>query len=163
MANVNKVFLLGNLTRDPDVRSTPSGTSVCTLGLAVNRRYTTSQGEDREDTCFVDIETWGRQAENCGKYLSKGRPVLVEGRLRQDQWKDKNTGENRSKLVVHAENVQFLSSGQGDSPQSSSTGGNKRQHQSQAGGEDNTGNDKPIEMPDFEPVEDESTEDNIPF
>lgn len=162
MANVNKVFLLGNLTRDPEVRSTPSGASVCTLGLAVNRRYTTSKGEDREETCFVDVETWGRQAENCGRFLSKGRPVLVEGRLHQDQWQDKNSGENRSKILIRAENVQFLGGGQTGSSQSASDRDETRQKSNRVGGGQGA-SDEPVEMPDFEPVEDEGTEDNIPF
>ena len=108
MASLNKVLLMGNITRDPDVRYTPSGTAVCTLGLATNRRYTTSQGEQREETCFVDIDVFGRQAEACGNYLQKGSPALVEGRLRLDQWEDRRTGDRRSRLKVTAQQVQFL-------------------------------------------------------
>ena len=170
MANVNKVFLLGNLTRDPDVRSTPSGTSVCTLGMAMNRRYTTSQGEDREETCFVDVETWGRQAENCGKYLQKGRPVLVEGRLKQDQWQDKSTGETRSKIKVRAENVQFLGSG-GSGATTGSDGaagetesGRRSQPQSRGSGGASEGNsEETSDMPQFEPVDEDEGQDSIPF
>ena len=84
MASYNKVLLLGNLTRDPEVRYTPKGTAVCTLGLAVNETYTTQTGEQKEEVVFVDIDVWGRQAETAGQYLSKGRPVFVEGRLRLD-------------------------------------------------------------------------------
>jgi len=111
MANLNKVFLIGNLTRDPEVRYTPSGTAVAQLGLATNRRWKDRQsGEMREDATFVDIEVWGRQAELAGQYLSKGRPVFVEGRLRLDQWEDRNTGQKRSRLKVVGENFQFLGS-----------------------------------------------------
>ena len=167
MANVNKVFLLGNLTRDPDVRSTPSGTSVCTLGLAMNRRYTTSQGEDREETCFVDVETWGRQAENCGKFLQKGRPVLVEGRLKQDQWQDKNSGETRSKIKVRAENVQFLGSGSSGGNSGGDVAGYEGggRSQSKAGGGQKSGEsvEESSDMPQFEPVDEDEGQDSIPF
>jgi single-strand DNA-binding protein len=108
MSSLNKVFLMGNLTRDPDVRYTPSGTAVCAIGLAVNRRFTTQGGEDREEVCFVDIEVFGRQAETCGEYLRKGAPILLEGRLRLDQWDDRQTGQRRSRLKVVGERVQFL-------------------------------------------------------
>jgi len=108
MASLNKVFLLGNLTRDPETRYTPSGAALCNMGLAVNRRFVTSAGQDREETCFVDIEVWGKQAESCQNYLRKGVPVVVEGRLRYDQWDDRETGKKRSKLLVTGERVQFL-------------------------------------------------------
>jgi single-strand DNA-binding protein len=108
MANFNRVLLMGNLTRDPEVRYTPKGTAVCTLGLAVNEAYTTQSGEQKEETIFVDIDVWGRQAETAGQYLAKGRPVFVEGRLRLDSWDDKETGQKRSKLKVVALRIQFL-------------------------------------------------------
>lgn len=108
MASLNKVLLMGNLTRDPELKYTQGGTAICKLGLAVNRRYQTSQGEDREETCFVDIDVFGRQAELCDRYLRKGAPAFVEGRLRLDQWEDRNTGQNRSKLKINAQRVQFL-------------------------------------------------------
>ena len=107
MANLNKVFLIGNLTRDPELRYTPSGSSVCTLRMATNRRYTTRQGENRDETLFIDVTVWGKQAEVCSQYLSKGRPLFVEGRLRQDTWTT-NDGQKRSKIGVVAENFQFL-------------------------------------------------------
>ncbi|MFH0880372.1 MAG: single-stranded DNA-binding protein [Lentisphaerota bacterium] len=107
MTSLNKVFLAGNLTRDPEVRYTPSGTAVSKLGLAVSDAYTNKAGEKVETTCFVDVDVWARQAEACGEYLSKGSPVLVEGRLQLDQWESKE-GEKRSKLKVHAERIQFL-------------------------------------------------------
>ena len=108
MASYNKVLLMGNLTRDPEVRYTPKGTAVAALGLAVNRVYTTEAGEQKEEVTFVDIEVWGRQAETAGEYLSKGRPVFIEGRLRLDSWEDKESGQKRNKLKVVAERVQFL-------------------------------------------------------
>ena len=106
---LNKVFIAGNLTRDPDLRMTPSGTAVCDLGLASNRRWR-RQGEDQfqEETCFLDITVWGRQAESCNQYLAKGRAVLVEGRLKYDRWDDKETGKARSKLTVVADRVHFM-------------------------------------------------------
>ena len=108
MASFNKVLLMGNLTREPELRHTPGGTAVCDIGLAVNRRFTGSNNEQRDETCFVDIVVWGKQAESCGRYLEKGSAVFIEGRLQYDQWQDKETGRNRSKLRVNAERVQFL-------------------------------------------------------
>jgi len=108
MANLNKVFLIGNLTRDPELRYTPSGAPVADLGLAINRVYTTKEGDRREEVTFIDVTTWNRQAENCCQYLKKGRPVHVEGYLKMDTWQDKTTGEKRSKIKIEAENVQFL-------------------------------------------------------
>jgi len=111
MAAFNKVILLGNLTRDPEIRYTPKGTAVAKLGLAVNRNWTTESGERKEEVTFVDVDVFGRTAENCGQYLRKGRPVLIEGRLRLDQWDDKQTGQKKSKLGVVCETVQFLGNG----------------------------------------------------
>ena len=108
MASYNKVLLMGNLTRDPEVKYTPKGTALANLGLAVNRRWTTETGEQKEEVTFVDVEVWGRQAETAGQYLSKGRPVFVEGRLKLDSWEDKESGQKRNKLKVVAERVQFL-------------------------------------------------------
>ncbi len=107
MASMNRVFLIGNLTRDPEVRYIPSGKAVADLGLAVSRNYRTAGGEMKEDTCFVDITVWEKQAETAGKYLKKGSAVLVEGSLRLDQWEDSN-GEKRSRLRVTADRLQFL-------------------------------------------------------
>ena len=107
MATLNKVFLLGNLTRDPDFRNIPSGSAVCDFGLAVTRRFYAANGEQQDETCFVDITVWGKSAENCNKYLSKGSKVMIEGRLKLDQWEDQNGGK-RSKLKVLAETVQFM-------------------------------------------------------
>ena len=108
MASYNKVMLLGNLTRDPEVKYTPKGSAVADIGLAVNRTYTTDGGEKREEVTFVDVTMWGRQAEIAGEYLKKGRPLFVEGRLQLDTWDDKQTGQKRSKLRVVCENFQML-------------------------------------------------------
>jgi single-strand DNA-binding protein len=108
MANVNKVFLIGNITRDPELRYTPGGAPVTDLGVAVNRYFNTKDGERREETLFIDVTVWNRQAENCCQFLRKGQPVHIEGYLRMDTWDDRNTGEKRSKIKIEAENVQFL-------------------------------------------------------
>lgn len=115
MSSLNRVMLIGNLTRDPEIRSTPKGVSVADLGLAINRNYTTESGEKREDVTFVDVVVWGKIAENAGRYLSKGRPVFVEGRLQLDTWQDKESGQNRQRLRVVAERLQFLGSPAGSS------------------------------------------------
>jgi single-strand DNA-binding protein len=108
MANFNKVILLGNLTRDPELRYTPKGTAVARLGMAVNRRYTTETGETREEATFIDIDAFGKQAEVISQYVKKGNPLFVEGRLKLDQWDDKNTGQKVSKLRVVLEGFQFV-------------------------------------------------------
>ena len=108
MASFNKVILVGNLTRDPEVRYTPKGSAVCDLGLAVNRQYTPEGGEKREEVTFVDVVLWARLAEIAGEYLKKGRPVLIEGRLQLDSWDDKQSGQKRSKLRVIGETMQLL-------------------------------------------------------
>jgi single-strand DNA-binding protein len=107
MANYNKVILIGNLTRDPQLRYTPSQMAVCDLGLAVNRRWNSKDGQQREETAFVNCTAWGRQAETIQKYMSKGQPMLVEGRLTYSQW-DGPDGKKRSKLEVTVERFQFL-------------------------------------------------------
>ena len=108
MASLNKVFLLGNLVRDPDLRGLPSGQSVCELRMAVSRRYINGSGQETEETCFVDVVVWGKSAKNCKQYLAKGSQVMVEGRLQLDQWEDRNGGGTRSRLRVIAEQVQFM-------------------------------------------------------
>ena len=110
MASLNKVLLMGNLTRDPQLSYTPSQTAVVDFGLAVNRRWTSREGEAREETCFVDCRAFGRQAENINKYLTKGRGVFVEGRLTFDSWTAQD-GTKRSRHRVTVQNVQFLPSG----------------------------------------------------
>ena len=126
MASFNKVILMGNLTRDPETRVTPSGLTICKLGLAVSRNYSTKDGERREETTFVDVDAFGRQAEVITKYMSKGKPIMLEGRLRLDQWEG-NDGQKRSKLCVVLENFQFVggsreegTSSTGASPQDTS-------------------------------------------
>lgn len=110
MASFNKVILLGNLTRDPEVRYTPKGSAVCDLGLAVNRQYSLDNGEKREEVTFVDVVLWARLAEIAGEYLKKGRPVFIEGRLQLDSWDDKQSGQKRTKLRVVGETMQLLGS-----------------------------------------------------
>ena len=109
MASFNKVILMGNLTRDPELRYTPKGTAIAKIGMAVNRIWTNEAGEKKEEVTFVDVDVFGRTAENVGQYMRKGRPILVEGRLKLDQWDDKQTGakEEQARSVV-AETVQFL-------------------------------------------------------
>ncbi len=113
MASFNKVMLMGNLTRDIEIRHTSGNSSVGNFGLAVNRKFKTKSGEAREEVTFIDCEAWGRTAEVMAQYLSKGRPVFIEGRLKLDQWEDRNGGGKRSKLSVVVENFQFINSGQG--------------------------------------------------
>jgi single-strand DNA-binding protein len=108
MANLNKVLLLGNLTRDPELRYTPKGTAVGDMSLAINRVWNDERGQRQEETTFVEITMWGRQAELAQQFLSKGRGVFIEGRLQMDTWEDKATGQKRSKLKVVAENLQFM-------------------------------------------------------
>jgi single-strand DNA-binding protein len=115
MASFNKVILCGNLTRDPELRYTPKGMAVARIGLAVNRVYTSSEGgEKKEEVTFIDVEAWGRQAEVIGQYMKKGRPLLIEGRLRLDTWEDKNTKQKQSKLKVVLETFSFIDSNRGD-------------------------------------------------
>jgi single-strand DNA-binding protein len=112
MANFNKVILAGNLTRDPELRYTPKGTAVARITLAINRTYGGGDGgEKKEEVSFVDVDVWGRQAEVISQYMKKGRPLLVEGRLKQDTWEDKNTKQKQSKLKVVLESFSFLDSG----------------------------------------------------
>jgi single-strand DNA-binding protein len=115
MANFNKVILAGNLTRDPELRYTPKGTAVARITLAVNRTWKSESGENKEEVSFVDVDVWGRQAEVISQYMKKGRPLLVEGRLKQDTWEDKNTKQKQSKLKVVLESFSFIDSNRGDS------------------------------------------------
>jgi single-strand DNA-binding protein len=108
MANLNKVMLIGNVTRDPEIKYTPKGSAVTDLGIAVNRVYTPEGGEKREETTYVDVTLWGRQAEIAGEYCKKGRSIYVEGRLQLDSWEDKTSGQKRSKLRVVGESFQLL-------------------------------------------------------
>lgn len=121
MANVNKVILIGNVTRDVESKALPSGSSLASLSLAVNRSYKTESGEKREEVTFVDVELWGRVAEIAAQYVKKGSPLYVEGRLKMDSWEDKETGQKRSKMKVVGEAIQLLGSKQRDADEAPST------------------------------------------
>lgn len=159
MSSFNKVILMGNLTRDPQVRYTPSGTAVTELGMAVNRTWYDKQSNSRkEDTTFVDVTVWGRTAEVAGEYLSKGRPVLIEGRLQLDQWQDKESGQNRSKLKVVCENMTMLSSGGSGGGGGGQRGGGGGYQGNQGGPpQDNSGPDP------SEAFYDNGPDDDVPF
>src|SRR5213078_1643008 len=153
MASFNKVILLGNLTRDPEVRYTPKGTAVTELGMAVNRVYSTEGGEKREEVTFVDVTLWGRTAEIAGEYLKKGRPVLIEGRLQLDTWDDKQSGQKRSKLKVVGETLQLIGSRPGGAAGGNAEGG-EEDRASRAG--------KPVAPPKAAAAA-EPDDDEIPF
>jgi len=158
MASFNKVILLGNLTRDPEVRYTPKGTAVTELGMAVNRVYTAENGEKREETTFVDVTLWGRTAEIAGEYLKKGRPVLIEGRLQLDTWDDKQSGQKRSKLKVVADGLQLLGSRPGGSGGGGGGGGGDDE------GSSAPGSSKPASPPRAAPsAPSVPDDDEIPF
>ncbi len=151
MANLNKVMLIGNLTRDPELRHTPKGSAVADLGLAVNRKVQDGNGGWKDETTFVDVTVWGSSAENAQKYLTKGRGVFIEGRLQMDVWDDKATGQKRSKLKVVADNLQFLPDGKGGAPRQFS--------ESQSGGYDGESRQGGSAAP----ADDYHEEDDIPF
>lgn len=115
MASFNRVILAGNLTRDPELRYTPKGSAIAAFTLAVNRKWKTETGEAKEEVSFIDVEAWDKRAEVIAQYLKKGRPFLVEGRLKQDTWEDKNTHQKQSKLKVILEGFSFIDSNRGDS------------------------------------------------
>jgi single-strand DNA-binding protein len=150
MASYNKVLLMGNLTRDPEMRYTPKGTAVARLGLAVNERFTTSDGEQKESTTFVDVDVWGKQAETISQYLSKGSPIFIEGRLRLDSWDDKESGQKRSKLKVICDRFQFIGAAK-------STGEFRDQPPPQGGGSKRASSGATDAEPPME------NDDNIPF
>ena len=108
MQSFNQVILMGNLTRDPELRYTPKGSAVCEFGLAVNRQWKGEDGAKKEDVSFFDVVAWGRTGEVAAEYLRKGRPVFIAGRLQQERWDDKTTGQKRSKVKIVAERIQFL-------------------------------------------------------
>ncbi|NBB79714.1 MAG: single-stranded DNA-binding protein [Verrucomicrobia bacterium] len=126
MASFNKVILLGNLTRDPETRVTANDLTICKMGLAVSRSYSTRDGERREETTFVDVDAFGRQAEVITKYLGKGSPIMIEGRLRLDQW-ETNDGQKRQKLCVVLENFQFVGGRSDNAGSGSDSGGGYEQ------------------------------------
>lgn len=144
MPNLNKVMLMGNLTRDPELRYTPNNTAVANLGMAINRKWFDKNAqENKEETTFVDLEAWGRTAEVLNQYLKKGRPLYVEGRLKLDTWQDKESGQNRSKMKIVVESFEFLDSGEGKQR----GGGGQQQQQSYQ----NNGPHEPVD------------EDDVPF
>ena len=165
MANFNKVMLMGNLTRDPEVRYTPKGTAIATITLAVNRTWSSESGEKKEEVTFVDVDVWGRQAETIGQYMAKGRPLFVEGRLKLDQWDDKETGQKRSRLKVVCENFQFLGAPKGGTEfkegAPSHGGGEDSPPQQRSAGRPPRPANAPA-GPDEAPASSEG-EDNIPF
>lgn len=137
MPDLNKIFIAGNLTRDPELQYLQSGTGLCKFGLAVNRRYRTKEGEQREETFFINVTVWGKSAEYCGQNLKKGKPVLIEGRLQGNEWEDKTTGQKRTSLDIVADRVSQLS------------------------WEDRPGG--PSQPRDARPIEEPAAEDDIPF
>lgn len=164
MANLNKVILIGNLTADPDSRTTPKGTAVTELRLAINRFSTDANNERREETTFVDVTCWGRTAEIAAQYLAKGRSVMIEGRLQYDTWDDKATGQKRSKLRVVAENLQLLGGAEGGSTTRSNNGagqqrsyGNNNQGGAQRNNYNAPSSSAPASQNDF------GDDDDIPF
>jgi single-strand DNA-binding protein len=154
--NVNKVFLMGNLTREVQLKHTANNTAIANFGIAVNRRYRNSNGENQEETTFVDCEAWARTAETMAKYLTKGRPVFVEGRLRLNEWQDRD-GNKRSKLLVVVDTFTFVDSRQGGGSQ----GGSQQQEPANSG-------DSQGEPPHQEPANsggynNRPSNDDIPF
>jgi single-strand DNA-binding protein len=174
MASYNKVMLMGNLTRDPEVRYTPKGSAVADLALAVNRTYTAESGEKREEVTYVDIVLWSKLAELAGQYLKKGRAVFIEGRLQMDTWEDKQTGQKRSRIKVVGENMQFVDSrrdGGGDEEGGGGGGGYARPAQSRpagGGGQQRAAQPARQQPPANEefnegPITEGMEEDDIPF
>ena len=164
MTGYNRIVMIGNLTRDPELKQLPSGQSVCRLGLASNRQFKNKQtGIVSQEVCFVDIDVWGAQAESCSRYLKKGRPILVEGRLKLDSWKDAE-GQNRNKHSIVADRVIFLGTGPGDDSSSEEQTGNSEYNQGyrtekeQANKESNNKEKEENEFKDEPPFE-----DNLPF
>lgn len=150
MASFNRVILAGNLTRDPELRYTPKGTAVAQVGLAVNRQWKNDAGEAKEEVTFVDVEAFGRQAEVIGQYLKKGRPILIEGRLKYDTWEDKQTNQKRSKLKVVLESFQFLDSARGEGAPAGAPAAPRRPAAA--------GDTAPVAEPEAPPVD-----DDVPF
>jgi single-strand DNA-binding protein len=162
MPALNKVLLMGNLTRDPELRVTPKGTPICQFALAINRQFKMESGETREEVIYVDIEAWGKQGETIAKYCTKGRPLYVEGRLRLDQWEDKNTKEKRSRMKVVLEQFQFLGDGRGGA--AAASGGAS----GATGGEAGTtplerGSPPPRPAGPAKPATGENLEEDVPF
>jgi len=175
MASLNKVMIIGNLTRDPEIKYTPKGTAIADIGLAVNRNYTTESGEKREEVTFIDVTLWGRTAEIVGEYCKKGRPLFVEGRLQLDTWDDKQTGQKRSKLKVVGDNIQLLGGreggGEGGGGGGAAGGGRPRSSEGEydgppSGGSGGGGGFKKAPPPQRKAPADpdlDAAEDDIPF
>lgn len=155
MAGFNKVILVGNLTRDPELRYTAKGTAIAKLGLAVSRNWRDDTGETRTETTFVDIDAFGKQAETIGQYMKKGRPMLIEGRLRLDSWEDRQTGQKRNKLGVVLEGFQFLGGGGRSRDDYAESGNAERPAQSES-----TEGHNPVPPPDTSAGPEE---DDVPF
>jgi single-strand DNA-binding protein len=166
MASYNRVILMGNLTRDPELRFLPSQQAVVNFGLAMNRKYKLQSGEDREEVVFIDCSAFGRQAEVINQYCQKGRPLLVEGRLKLDTWEDKQGGGKRSKLSVVVENFQLLGGRDGGGGHSSEEGGYAgeapQRPQQRSGGSRGAGGPRPQPEPPYG-QEQQFAEDDIPF
>ena len=160
MANLNKVMLIGNLTRDPELRYTPSGKAVADISLAINRVWVNDQGQKQEDTTFVDVTLWGRQAELAQQYLTKGRGAYVEGRLQMDTWDDKETGKKRSRLKVVGDSLQFLPDGRGGAGGGGGGGGGGQQRPASAPQQQRTSAPQGASAA---PADEFQEEDDIPF
>ena len=165
MASFNKVMIIGNLTRDPEIKYTPKGTAIADIGLAVNRNYTTDSGEKREEVTFIDVTLWGRVAEIVGEYCKKGRPLFVEGRLQLDTWDDKATGQKRSKLKVVGENIQLLGSREGGAAGGGEHGEGRSESRSEARPQQSRPAARPASPPPRPPADPDldAPEDDIPF
>ena len=153
MANLNKVMLIGNLTRDPELRHTPKGTAVSEISLAIKRIWNNEQGQKQEDVTYVDVTLWGRQAEVAQQYLTKGSPAYIEGRLQLDSWDDKETGKKRSKLKIVGEVLQLLGSKGGG-------GGSSERPQQQSSAPQRSGSPQGASAA---PAQDFQEDDDIPF
>jgi len=169
MPSLNKVLLMGNLTRDPELRVTPKGTPICQFSLAINRQFKMDSGESREEVIYVDVEAWGKQGETIAKYCTKGRPLYVEGRLRLDQWEDKNTKEKRSRMKVVLEQFQFLGEGRGGGGGGGGGGGEGRSSGSSSGECDQTAasaperHSPPPRSGGAKPASQENLDEDVPF
>ena len=147
MPSMNLVVLAGNLTRDVELRYTPSGAAVGQFGLAVNRKWKNKEGVMQDDACFVEVTVWNKQAESAAEYLSKGKPILLQGYLKLDTWADKQTGEQRSKLKVVALNIQYLSVGQQDGQRGSQKSNQQKTQRQQPQVDDLPADDNPSNVP----------------
>ena len=159
MPSLNKVLLMGNLTRDPELRVTPKGTSICQFALAINRQFKMESGESREEVIYVDVEAWGKQGETIAKYCTKGRPLYVEGRLRLDQWEDKTTKEKRSRMKVVLEQFQFL----GDSRGGGGGASSPSSELDQTGGGTPERHSPPPRPGGAKPASQENLDEDVPF